>query len=143
MMNSTFALAAIVLVAPAIASPELEAQAAVMAAMGDSAAGWNQGDLVRFTSIYADQASFVTSDGLVRGRTAIMARYAPRFVPDAKRGTLAFEQLDFRLLDPDHALLIARYRLSFDGAKDQLGPTSLVFERVAGKGWLIVADHSS
>ncbi|MGY4395842.1 uncharacterized protein (TIGR02246 family) [Sphingomonas sp. UYAg733] len=143
MMTSTFALAAIVLIAPAVTSPELEAQAAVMAAMAESSEGWNQGDLVRFTSIYDDQASFVASDGLVRGRKAIMARYAPRFVPGAKRGKLTFEQLDFRLLDPDHALLIARYRLSFDGAKEQAGPTSLVFERTAGKGWLIVADHSS
>ncbi len=143
MIYPAWGMAAIMLIAPDAASPAMEAQAGVMAAMGDSAAGWNQGDLVRFTAIYADQASFVASDGLVRGRKAIMARYAPRFVAGAKRGTLAFEQLDFRLLGPNHALLIARYRLSFDGAKDQTGPTSLVFERVVGKGWLIVADHSS
>jgi uncharacterized protein (TIGR02246 family) len=143
MLNPAFGLAAIVLIAPAAESPVAEAQAGVMAAMGESAEGWNQGDLVRFTSIYADEASVVASDGLVRGRKAIMARYAPRFVAGAKRGTLAFEPLDFRLLDPTHALLIARYTLKFEGAKDQSGPTSLVFERVAGKGWRIVADHSS
>ncbi|QNQ11092.1 YybH family protein [Sphingomonas alpina] len=143
MLNPAFGLAVIMLVAPDAASSATEAQAGVMAAMGESAKGWNQGDLVRFTSIYADEASFVASDGLVRGRKAIMARYAPRFAADAKRGTLAFEQLDFRLLDPAHALLIARYTLKFDGARDQSGPTSLVFERVAGKGWQIVADHSS
>ncbi|MES2057643.1 MAG: SgcJ/EcaC family oxidoreductase [Pseudomonadota bacterium] len=143
MIKAAFGLAAVMLVAPQTATPAEETRAEVMAAMGDSAAGWNQGDLVRFTAIYADQASFVASNGLVRGRKDIMARYAPRFVAGAKRGTLSFEQLDFRLLDANHALLIARYRLKFEGEKDQSGPTSLVFERQAKKGWLIIADHSS
>ena len=50
-------------------------QAAVEAAMADSAAGWNAGDVDRFMAIYSDapEASFVTADGLVRGKAAMLA----------------------------------------------------------------------
>ena len=76
-------------------------------------------------------------------KAAIAARYAPRFTGDGavKRGALTFEEVDFRPIDPSHALLVARYRLKIEGAADQTGPTSLLFEKRRG-GWRIVADHS-
>ena len=51
----------------------------VGAAMADSAAAWNRGDLSAFVAVYAEDAVFVTAKGLVRGRAAIAARYAPSF----------------------------------------------------------------
>ena len=146
MMRLVAGIAVIALVAPAAAAaPRDTARTQIMAAMLDSAAGWSAGDLDRFMAVYADGATFVTGDGVIRGRAAIAARYAPRFAADAtgKRGALTFEEIDFRLLDPTHALLIARYRLAFAGKADQTGPTSLVFEKVPEKGWKIIADHSS
>jgi uncharacterized protein (TIGR02246 family) len=138
-------LAAVALVAPAAAVPREDVRGRIMAAMLDSAAGWSAGDLDRFMAVYADDATFVAGDGVVRGKAAIAARYAPRFAADAaaKRGTLTFEQIDFRAIDATHALLIARYRLAFAGQADQTGPTSLLFEKRPGAGWKIVADHSS
>lgn len=122
------------------------AKAAIEAAMRDSAAGWNMGDLERFMGIYADDpaTSFVTKDGLIRGKSTIAARYAPSFRSGGNaRGTLDFEFLDFRMVGTGHALLSARYRLAPAAAGGEIvqGPTTLLFRRTHD-GWRIVADHS-
>lgn len=136
----------IVLAISGVATPATAARAEIVAAMQDSAAGWNAGDLDRFMAVYstAPDTSFVTKDGIVSGKTAIAARYRPRFTPDAAatRGTLSFEMVRFALLDATHALLVARYRLKVIGKADQTGPTSLIFVREP-TGWRIMADHSS
>ena len=136
---------AMALVVPAAAASRDEARSAIMRVMRDSAAGWSAGELDRFMAVYAEDATFVVKDGVIRGRAAIAARYAPRFAAEAaaKRGTLSFEEIAFRPIDRTHALLIARYRLAFDGKADQTGPTTLLFEKRPGGGWKIVADHSS
>lgn len=136
------ATAPMLLASAAATSPEQ----AVIAAMADSAAGWNSGDVDRFMAVYSDspETSFVVSDGLLRGKAAMTARYRARYNFDdaTKRGTLTFETLDFRLLDPSHALYIARYTLTYADGKTQSGPTSLVFAKENGH-WRIIADHSS
>jgi uncharacterized protein (TIGR02246 family) len=139
------ALAAVALVAPVTAAPREDAQKAIMAVMTESAAGWTAGDLDRFMAVYAEEATFVVGDGVIRGKPAIAARYEPRFSGDraAKRGALSFEEIDFRPIDPTHALLVARYRLKIEGTADQTGPTSLLFEKKWTTGWKIIADHSS
>jgi uncharacterized protein (TIGR02246 family) len=135
---------AIVCAAPLAAHPP--EKHAVEAAMTASAAGWNAGEIDRFLGIYSDapDTSFVTREGLVRGKPAMRARYLAHydFRDAAKRGTLSFTTLDFRLLDPTHALYIARYTLTYAGGKTQSGPTTLVFAKEA-TGWHIIADHSS
>ena len=141
------AVTAFALAAPALAvSPALSPEAAIAAAIDDSTKGWNAGDLDRFMRVYSDgpAPTFVVKDGVIVGKAAIAARYQPRFTPEgaARRGTLSFETLSFRLLDPGHALLVARYRLQIAGEKDQTGPTSLVFLKEP-RGWKIIADHSS
>lgn len=124
--------------APALSGP----QAQVMAAMEASAAGWNAGDLERFVAVYADDATFVTRDGVLRGKTAIAERYRASFANGGNtRGRLSFEAVAFRTLGPAQQLLIARWRLT-GGAKEESGLTSLVWERRPA-GWRIVADHSS
>ena len=137
--------AAIVVAAPAMAKLSSQ-QVAVEAAMTDSAAGWNAGDLDRFMRVYSDapDTSFVTKQGLLRGKAAMAARYRKNYDFDhpAARGALTFATLDFRLLDPTHALYIGRYMLTGVDGKVQSGPTSLVFRKEAA-GWRIIADHSS
>jgi len=129
-----------------IAAAPIGAEAGVKAAMDASAAGWNAGDIDRFLAVYSDSpsTSFVTGSGLLRGKAAMRARYLQRyaFKDAAKRGTLSFTTLDFRLLDPTHALYIARYTLTWRDGKTQSGPTSLVFAKER-TGWHIIADHSS
>lgn len=139
-------VAAIIMAAatPAAAMPAQER--AIITAMEDSAAGWNAGDVNRFMAVYSEtpETSFVTADGLVRGKPAMIARYKAKydFSDAAKRGTLTFQTLDFRLLDPSHALYIARYTLTYADGKTASGPTSLVFAKEK-TGWHIIADHSS
>ncbi|OYY67489.1 DUF4440 domain-containing protein [Sphingomonas sp. 28-63-12] len=140
---SAISVAAIIWVAPAMAATS--EQVAVEAAMLDSAAGWNEGDVDRFMSVYSDgpETSFVTKDGLLRGKAAMTVRYKTHYAFDdaAKRGVLTFTTLDFRLLDPTHALYIGQYLLTYGDGRTQTGPTSLVFAKEAG-GWKIIADHS-
>ena len=145
MMRVAF-LVAVTIAAPGVAQPKHDVRTAVMAAMADSAAGWNAGDLDRFMRIYSDrpETSFVVNDGLVTGKAAIAARYRPRFTSAqaGTRGALSFETLRFTAIDARHAFLIARYRLKVSGKPDQTGPTTLLFVREP-EGWRIVADHSS
>ena len=135
---------AIMLAAPAVAHPPEKHQ--VEAAMTASAAGWNKGDVNAFMAVYSDTpaTSFVTKEGLLRGKAAMTARYKARYSFDdpAKRGVLSFKTLDFRLLDPTHALYIGQYLLTYPGGRTATGPTTLVFAKEAG-GWKIIADHSS
>ena len=128
------------------ATPQL---ADMEAAMEDSAAGWNEGDMDRFLTIYSDapDTSFVGSGGLVRGKPAMEERYREAYdwsqTDPGERGTLSFETVDFRPLGRDHALYIGRYILTYaDDREPASGLTSLVFEH-EHDGWKIVADHSS
>lgn len=128
------------------AAPRL---ADVEAAMEDSAAGWNEGDMDRFLAIYssAKDTTFVGSGGLLRGVEAMEGRYREAYdwsQPDpSERGVLTFETQDFRPLGSDYALYIGRYVLTYpDDREPASGLTSLVFAREPG-GWKIVADHSS
>lgn len=136
--------AAMMLAAPAVAHPP--EKHAVEAAMTASAAGWNKGDVDAFMAVYSDApaTSFVTKEGLLRGKAAMTARYKARYSFDdpAKRGVLTFKTLDFRLLDPTHALYIGQYLLTYPGGKTATGPTTLIFAKEAD-GWKIIADHSS
>ncbi len=124
--------------APALSGP----QAQVSAAMEASAAGWNAGDLARFMAVYADDATFVTRDSVIRGRAAITDRYRASFAGGGNtRGKLSFQPVAYRTLGPAQQLLIARWVLT-GGAKEESGMTTLIWERRPA-GWRIVADHSS
>ena len=121
-----------------VASVSVSVLAGPMAA---SAAGWNAGDLATFMAVYADDAVYVTAKGVVRGKPAITARYAPNFASGGNtRGRLSFQPLVERVIDPSHRLLVARWTLT--GTKIETGMTTLLFERRGGE-WKIVADHSS
>ena len=138
------ASAAFALAAPAVAHPPEKHQ--VEAAMTASAAGWNKGDVNAFMAVYSDDptTSFVTKEGLLRGKAAMTGRYKARYSFDdpVKRGVLTFKTLDFRLLDAKHALYIGQYLLTYPGGKIATGPTTLVFAKEAG-GWKIIADQRS
>lgn len=132
-------LLTIAVVAAAAATP----QAAIESAMIESAAGWNAGDLARFTAIYAPDAVYVAGDKVVRGKPAIAERYARSFANGGNtRGRLGFQPLAWRPLSAVHVLHVARWTLTPDGGAPQTGLTTLLFER-RKDGWKIIADHSS
>ncbi len=135
-----------VLLAPAlVAATPASPRAAIEAALADSAAGWNGGDLDRFMAVYAPDATFVTRTGLVQGRAAIAGHYRASFAGGRNlRGRLSFELAGLRTLSAVHVLVFARYRLAPTeaGGKAEDGPTTLLFER-RREGWRVIADHSS
>lgn len=120
-------------------------QAGVAAALDDSAAGWNAGNLDRFVAIYAPDATFVTVGGILRGRPAIADHYRPSFAGGTNtRGKLGFQPVGSRVISPAHLLLWARWTLTpaDPAAKAETGMTTLLFEH-RPEGWRIISDHSS
>lgn len=116
----------------------------IIAMMQRSAAAWNRGDLDAFVADYEDspRTTFIGRHGVVRGRAAIRAVYAPRFAPGGVRDSLAFEHTEVDLLAPGVANVISWYRLTRGGSTTAYGPTSLVLRRSDGR-WRIIHDHSS
>lgn len=110
-----------------------------------STQGWNRGDLDAFLVPYAEDATFVGSRGLLRGKPAIRAQYQSSYFGEGRvRGTLRFDGIEVRMLGPGRALALGRYVVTERGAgqADATGLFSLALERRAD-GWRIIHDHSS
>lgn len=118
------------------------ALAAAQQLLDHGAAAWNRGDLDGFVSDYAPDATFVTAQGLVHGRQAIRARYAPRFEPGARRDSLWFGTIEARWVDAGTIQTVAWWNLGRGDSVTARGPTSLLLRRAGGR-WLIAHDHSS
>ncbi len=103
------------------------------------AADWNRGDLEAFCSIYADDAIFLSTSGVTRGRQAVLARYKQRYPDKKSMGALSFEVLSTRLR-PHFASVAARWKLAYPD-KEMTGFTLLVLER-DGQAWKIIQDAS-
>jgi hypothetical protein len=108
------------------------------------ARSWNRGDLDAFMADYVDgpRTTFVTNQGVMRGRTDIRARYAPRFAPGGVRDSLSFEDVLADPLGPDVVHVVAWYKLMRGDSLIARGPTSLVLVH-DGARWGILKDHSS
>jgi uncharacterized protein (TIGR02246 family) len=119
-------------------------RAEIAAMLERSARAWNRGDLDAFVSDYldSDRTTYIGRAGVIHGRAAIRAVYAPRFEPGGVRDSLSFEGLEVDSLAPGVINVIAQYVLSRGDSTVARGPTSLVMERADGR-WYIVHDHSS
>lgn len=117
----------------------------IVSMMNASAQAWNRGDLDGFVSYYEPDmtTTFIGRTGIVRGRAAIRAVYAPRFAPGGVRDSLSFENVNIDVLAPGLANVIAWYRLTRGDSTTGHGPTSLVMRRDGDGTWRIVHDHSS
>jgi len=118
-------------------------------------AAWNAGDLEAFCAVYAEDAAFVSSKGVTRGRKAIFERYRERYPDRAAMGTLSLEVVEARpaagvevtmLGDAApsrvHAVsVVARWRLAY-GDRDPAQGWTLIVLRRRGDGWEMVQDAS-
>ena len=113
--------------------------------MQASAMAWNRGDLDAFVNYYEPDTTttYIGRNGVVRGRAAIRAVYAPRFAPGGVRDSLSFENTEIDLLAPGVANVISWYRLMRGDSMTARGPTSLVMRHDPDGQWRIVHDHSS
>lgn len=119
-------------------------QSQISAMLARSAAAWNRGDLDAFVSDYldSDRTTYIGRRGVIHGRAAIRAVYAPRFTTPGAQDSLSFDRLEVDSLAPGVINVIAEYVLSRGDSTVARGPTSLVMEWVDGR-WQIVHDHSS
>jgi peptidoglycan/xylan/chitin deacetylase (PgdA/CDA1 family)/ketosteroid isomerase-like protein len=135
-----------------------DARTAVEALLKTQSDAWNRGDLETFTSVYAEDASFLSPTGLTQGRQQVLERYRRRYPDQKAMGTLTLEVLEARPVQgaeftalgdarPSrvHGLSVAaRWRLAYPDQPDKKtaeGLTLLVLRR-HGDGWEIVQDAS-
>ncbi len=73
-----------------------DARGAVEALLKTQSDAWNRGDLETFTSVYAEDAAFLTTTGLTRGRQQVLERYRRRYPDQKAMGTLSLEVIEAR-----------------------------------------------
>lgn len=105
-------------------------------------AAWNQADIDTFMVAYWDspELSFSSGGGTTRGWQATRERYRTRYPDRATMGQLTFSELETRLLGPDAAMTLGRWKL--ERAQPIGGNFTLVWQKFSGE-WRIVHDHSS
>ncbi len=125
-------------------SPDVPAH--LVQLMHESATAWNRADLTGFLATYADdpRTAFM-GQTVTLGLDSIRARYIRSYFKDGKapRDQLAFDELETRMLGPNHALMRGRCILTnpADNSKTYCR-YSLVWEK-RPEGWRIIHDHSS
>ena len=124
-------------------APDPDDVAQITGILTEQARAWNRGDLAAFVAGYAEseRMTFIGAKGtIVRGRAALLERYG-RSYPEGQRGTLTFDQLEFRRVGPDAYLVLGRYSLARP-PDDPKGVFTLVFER-GEPGFEIIHDHTT
>ncbi|ARA94587.1 MAG: DUF4440 domain-containing protein [Bacteroidetes bacterium] len=126
-------------------APDPEARAAIEAVLNAQVAAWNAGDLRGFMDGYArtDSLRFASGGAVRQGWQTALDAYERTYPDRAAMGTLAFHDLDVRLLSPRWALVFGRWHLQRAPEQgDAGGLFTLLFER-RPEGWRIVHDHTS
>ena len=126
--------------------PEFDPQtvaAAVLAVLDMQVEAWNDGDIDGFMAGYlrSDELRFTSGSAVQYGWRQTRQRYHERYPDRAAMGTLAFENLDVRVLSEHAALVFGRFRLTRE-SDEPTGLFTLLLEQ-HGEQWLIVADHTS
>lgn len=136
-------LAGCVLHAPRGATaPEGDAARRIRAVLESTAAGWNRGDLDAYLAAYTDSATEMLPSGPAGGRDAIERTMREGFWRTGRPlQQLRYEQVDVRMLGPDHALVTGRYVLSGADRPERTGWFTTVWARTPD-GWRMIHDHS-
>lgn len=121
-----------------------------LAAIAAQVEAWNRGDLEAFTATYAADCTFVSPNGVTRGRDEVLTRYRARYPDRAAMGTLAIEIEDAQAIRDGGGGVVAvtvvgRWSLSYPDEPerdDASGFTLLVLERGEDGGWEVVRDAS-
>ena len=139
------------LVPPALRAADSSPEDQITALLRTQAEAWSRGDLETFTSVYAEDAAFLTPSGLTRGRREVLERYRRRYPDAAAMGKLTLEVIETRVFPAGPASqpaagasVAARWRLEYPGQADRKtaeGLTLLVLRRTA-TSWEIVQDAS-
>jgi uncharacterized protein (TIGR02246 family) len=129
-----------------------KAEDAVKAILATQSTAWNRGDLEAFTAVYAEDASFLSPNGITHGRQQVLERYRLRYPDQKAMGTLTLEVQETRTFSAGAGRscavkgvsVAARWRLAYPDQPDKKtaeGSTLLVL-RPRGDSWEIVQDAS-
>ena len=124
-----------------------EARTSIRQVLEEQVAAWNRGDVEGFMEGYwrSDSLRFASGGDVRRGWQTTLEAYRRNYPDRAAMGTLAFEDLDVRMLSPSWAVVFGGWRLRREGGLPELsGLFTLLFERPsADAAWRIVHDHTS
>lgn len=117
-----------------------ESVAAVRAVLEAQAAAWNRGDIAGYMDGYerAETTTFISGDTITRGWQTVHDRYRKSYDTREKMGTLAFDELEIKLLSQFYAAASGRWQLTRAGDQPH-GRFTLIFRRT-NVGWRIVHD---
>lgn len=117
--------------------------AAVLEVLDAQVESWNEGDLEGFMAGYlrSEDLRFTSGSEVRRGWRNTLERYRQTYPDRAAMGTLAFEELDVRVLSEHAAQVFGRFRLTRE-SDEPTGLFTLLVE-LHGERWLIVSDHTS
>ncbi|HVN03264.1 MAG TPA: SgcJ/EcaC family oxidoreductase [Bryobacteraceae bacterium] len=119
---------------------------AVRAVLTHSEEAWNRGDLAAFAGYYDDSpdTTFVGRERVRGGVQAILNRYRKAYPTRETMGTLAFSNIEVRMLGRDYALVTGEFHLARTaaGGGDASGRYTLVLRQTRA-GWKIIHDHTS
>ncbi len=126
-----------------LSKQDMKTIAAIRAVLDAQTAAWNRGDIEGFMDGYARSADivFISGDSLTHGWQTVLDRYKKGYDTREKMGTLAFSDLDVKLVSKDAAVVIGRWQLTRDKDTPH-GRFTLIFRRT-GQNWRIVHDHTS
>jgi len=135
-------LAALLLAAPASASPKTE-RAAILSVVGRMEAAWNRGDFRGYMAGFKNpDVTFVSGGKFQDGWQGTLDHYVRDYGGSAeRRGKLHFYNMKVDLLGPDAAMLVGQYRLQ-RGPRVTEGVNTRLFRKVRGH-WLITMNHVS
>jgi uncharacterized protein (TIGR02246 family) len=104
---------------------------------------WNQGDIPKFVTTYAEDCIFVGKQ-MLQGRSKLLARYRKTYPTHESMGRLTFQNLTVRRLDAQIATAIGEWHIDRPSAAG--GPVGGVFSLVLqlrNGTWQIALDHTS
>lgn len=133
-------MAALVCAKPEQPSNSVAEIQSVLTAQQDA---WNRGDIDEFMKGYARSAStaFISEDEVRRGWETVRDRYHLKYSDRAKMGMLSFSEIEVKMLSPDAAVVLGRWKLKRESDEPH-GRFTLIFKRLP-EGWRIVHDHTS
>jgi uncharacterized protein (TIGR02246 family) len=122
---------------------DMKTTEAIRAVLDAQTSAWNRGDIEGFMDGYArsEEIVFVSGDTVTHGWQIVLDRYKKNYDTREKMGTLAFSDLDVKVINKDTAVVIGRWQLTRAGDTPH-GRFTLIFRRRA-EGWRIVHDHTS
>lgn len=128
-----------------------KAEEAVKVLLATQSAAWSHGDLEGFTAVYAEDASFLSPNGVTHGRQQVLERYRLRYPDKKAMGTLTLDVLETRAFpakgkscDIPGISVAARWRLAYPDQPDKKTAegTTLLVLRPRGGSWEIIQDAS-